>query len=107
MKYSLKVMTVFNTEIPQGYMPENKAFELEENCKDVLFELIYPKKTIWASEVRNYVELESFSRVVEILEAQKWSNTIKYALHAARILAALPEEKPRVRHIIGVWRAKN
>lgn len=106
MKYSVKVMTVFNTEIPQGYIPENKAFELGEDCKDVLFELIYPKKTIWASEVRNYVELESFPRVVEILEAQKWNNTIKYALHAAKILAALPPEKPRIHHIVRVWRAQ-
>ena len=106
MKYSLKVMTVFNTEIPRGYIPENKAFELEEDAKDVIFELITPKKGEWAKEVRNYIELRSFLRVVEILEEQQWSNTIKYALHAARILAALPEEKPRVHRVVRVWRAQ-
>lgn len=107
MRYSFKVLEVFNTEIPRGYIPENKAFELEEDAKDVIFELITLKKGEWAKEVRNYIELRSFLRAVEILETQRWSNTIKYALHAARILAALPEEKPRVRHVISVWRAKN
>lgn len=105
MRFSMKVISVFHTEIPKGYMPLNKAYDLAEDCKDVLFELIYPKKVAWAAEVRNYVELKSFARVVEILERQEWDNTIKYALHAARILAALPADRQKVRPIVGVWRA--
>ncbi len=106
MKYSLKVLTVYNTEIPKGYVALNRAYELEEDAKDAIFELITPKKGEWAREVRNYIELRSFARVVEILESQQWSETIKYALHAAKILAALPPEKSRTHHVVHVWRAQ-
>lgn len=105
MKVSMKVISVWNTEIPRGYVPINKIYELKEDCKDVLFELIYSKRNNLAKEIRNYVELESFQRIIEILEDQKWSKSIKYALHAARILAALPADQQKVRPVVGVWRA--
>lgn len=107
MRFSAKTISVYNTGIPKNYMTINEAYVLEEDAKDVIFELITPKKGEWAREVRNYIELRSFARAIEILESQQWNETIKYALHAAKILAALPPEKPRVRHVVSVWRAKN
>lgn len=102
-----KLIKLVNTQIPKGYVTPKAAYELTEDAKDVLAELLYTKKAAWAKEARNLAEIGAYTRLVSYLESQVWSDTVKYSLHAARILAALPEEKPRTRHIVGVWRAKN
>ena len=101
-----KIIKLANTQVPKGYLTPKAAYELKEDAKDVLAELLYTKKAAWAKEARNLAEIGAYTRLVTHLENQVWSDTIKYALHAARILAALPEEKPHVRHVVGVWRTQ-
>lgn len=100
-----KIIKLANMQVPKGYVAPKAAYELKEDAKDALAELLYTKKAAWAKEARNLAEIGAYARLVTYLENQIWSDTVKYALHAARILAALPEEKPRVRHIVSVWRA--
>ena len=101
-----KLLKLINMQVPKGYIAPRVAYEIKEDAKDVLAELLYTKKAAWAKEARNLAEIGAYARLVTYLENQVWNNTVKYALHAARILAALPGEKPRTRHIVGVWRAE-
>ena len=101
-----KLIKLINMQVPKGYITPKVAYEIKEDTKDILAELLYTKKAAWAKEARNLAEIGAYTRLVTHLENQVWGDTVKYALHAARILAALPEEKPRVRHIVGVWRAQ-
>lgn len=100
-----KLIKLINTQVPKGYVPPKAAYELKEDAKDVLAELLYTKKAAWAKEARNLAEIGAYTRLVTHLENQVWNDTVKYALKAARILAALPPEKPRVRHVVRVWHA--
>ena len=101
-----KIIKLANTQVPKGYLTPKATYELKEDAKDVLAELLYTKKATWAKEARNLAEIGAYTRLVSYLASQVWSDTVKYSLHAARILAALPEEKPHVKHIVSVWRAQ-
>lgn len=101
-----KIIKLVNTQVPKGYVTPKAAYELKEDAKDALAELLYTKKAAWAKEARNLAEIGAYTRLVSYLESQVWNDTVKYALKAARILAALGAQEPkRVKPQILVWRA--
>lgn len=101
-----KLIKLVNTQIPKGYVTPKAAYELTEDAKDVLAELLYTKKAAWAKEARNLAEIGAYTRLVSYLESQVWSDTVKYALKAARILVAVDSQQPQrpARPKILVWR---
>lgn len=101
-----KLIKLVNTQIPKGYVTPKAAYELKEDAKDALAELLYTKKAAWAKEARNLAEIGAYTRLVTHLENQVWSDTVKYALKAARILVAVEAQQPQrtVRPKILVWR---
>ena len=90
-----KIMRLANMQVPKGYVAPRAAYELKEDAKDVLAELLYTKKAAWAKEARNLAEIGAYTRLVSYLESQVWSDTVKYALKAARILVAVEVQQPQ------------
>ena len=101
-----KLIKLINTQVPKGYVPPKTAYELKEDAKDALAELLYTKKAAWAKEARNLAEIGAYTRLVSYLESQVWNDTVKYALKAARILVAVEAQQPQrtTRPKILVWR---
>lgn len=100
-----KLIKLINTQVPRGYIAPKVAYEIKEDTKDALAELLYTKKAAWAKEARNLAEIGAYTRLVTHLENQVWNDTVKYALKAARILAALGAQEPKkVKPQILVWR---
>lgn len=101
-----KIIKLVNMQVPKGYVAPRTAYELKEDAKDALAELLYTKKAAWAKEARNLVEIGAYTRLVSYLESQVWSDTVKYSLHAARILVAVEAQQPQrtTRPKILVWR---
>ena len=100
-----KLIKLINMQVPKGYITPKVAYEIKEDTKDVLAELLYTKKAAWAKEARNLAEIGAYTRLVTHLENQVWNDTVKYALKAARILAALGAQEPKkVKPQILVWR---
>lgn len=102
-----KIIKLANMQVPKGYVAPKAAYELKEDAKDALAELLYTKKVAWAKEARNLAEIGAYTRLVTHLENQVWNDTVKYALKAARILVAVEAQQPQktVRPKILVWRA--
>ena len=101
-----KLIKLINMQVPKGYIAPKVAYEIKEDTKDVLAELIYTKKAAWAKEARNLAEIGAYTRLVSYLESQVWNDTVKYALKAARLLVAVEAQQPQrtARPKILVWR---
>ena len=101
-----KIIKLANMQVPKGYVAPKAAYELKEDAKDALAELLYTKKAAWAKEARNLAEIGAYTRLVSYLESQVWNDTVKYALKAARILVAVEAQQPQriARPKILVWR---
>lgn len=101
-----KIIKLANMQVPKGYVEPRTAYELKEDAKDALAELLYTKKAAWAKEAHNLAEIGAYTRLVTYLESQAWSDTVKYALKAARILVAVEAQQPQriARPKILVWR---